>query len=211
MKKMAEAENEEPRPRDDSLIIDHGETDGIRLRILRGAMTTFGRLGYGATSVESILEEAGVSRRTFYKHFRSKEDVFHALYDRAVEQLLHAVRTAEVPAEGGVVARVIRAVEAYIDAHEKAGPFANVMLLEQFTPGSLLAQQRQEAMATFARLISNAARRAGVIDLDPLVVSGVVAGINAICVECASNADMNGWDTTRALAAIRKLLRGLGD
>lgn len=184
-------------------------TADVRTRILRGAVQTFGRLGYATTSVETILEAAGVSRRTFYKHFRSKEDVFRALYDRAVERLLLAVRTAEVPAEGGVSARVIRAVEAYIDVHQKAGPLARVMLLEQFTPGSPLAVQRDEAMASFARLISNAARRAGVSDLDPIVVSGVVAGINRICIQTASQAPDGQWDTERALRAIRQLLRAL--
>lgn len=187
------------------------EQDSVRTRILRGAVTTFGRLGYENASVEAVLEEAGVSRRTFYKHFRSKEDVFRALYDRAVERLLVAVRTAEVPFSGGVAARVKSAVEAYIRVHEKAGPLARVILLEQFAPGSPLAAQRDEAMESFSRLISNAARKAGVTDLDPILVSAVVAGINRICIQIATQAGSEHWDTERAMQAISRLLRALED
>lgn len=183
----------------------------VEVRIRRGAAAAFGRLGYAGTSVEAILEEAGVSRRTFYKHFRSKEDVFRALYDRAVGRLLRAVKQAEVPSEGGVVARVIKAVEAYIEVHEKAGPLARVMLLEQFSPGSPLARQRDEAMAHFARLISSGARKAGAAEPDPILVMGVVAAINRICVQLAQESDDGNWDTHRAKRAILRLLTALDE
>lgn len=200
-------------PSDEELIASSTgkaeQQDSVRSRILRGAVTTFGRVGYENASVEAVLEEAGVSRRTFYKHFRSKEDVFRALYDRAVERLLVAVRTAEVPFSGGVAARVKCAVEAYIRVHEKAGPLARVMLLEQFAPGSPLAAQRDEAMESFSRLISNAARKAGVTDLDPILVSAVVAGINRVCIQIAAQAGTDHWDTDRAMRAISRLLRAL--
>lgn len=203
------------RPQDEqsiSLITGpDAERDSVDARILRGAVSAFGRLGYGGASVEAILEDAGVSRRTFYKHFRSKEDVFRALYDRAVGRLLKTVRDVEVPAEGGVVARVSKAVDAYIAAHEKAGPLARVMLLEQFTPGSPLATQRDEAMAAFAKLISQGARKAGAGDPDPLLVAGVVAAINRICVQAAIEAGDGDWDTKRAKRAIMRLLSALDD
>lgn len=184
-------------------------SDPVDSRILRGAAVAFGRLGYAGASVESILAEAGVSRRTFYKHFRGKEDVFRVLYDKAVSRLQHTVRSAEVPATGGVVARVSRAVEAYVEIHEKAGPLAKVMLLEQFAPGSPLATQRDEAMASFTRMIGNAAKKAGAGELDPLLVTGVVAAINRICVQLAVEAEDGPWETARAKRAIMRLLSAL--
>src|SRR5882672_5525651 len=68
--------------------------ESVRIRILRAATTVFGRLGYGATSVEAILAEATVSRRTFYKTFRSKDDVLRVLFENSVSMLLGAVRDA---------------------------------------------------------------------------------------------------------------------
>src|SRR4249920_545594 len=70
------------------------KSDPVRTRILRGAARVFGERGYGASSVEAILEAAQVSRRTFYRTFRSKEDVLRTLFDNSVQMLVRAVRDA---------------------------------------------------------------------------------------------------------------------
>ena len=66
----------EPRGRPN----EAAEPNAVRTRILRGAAKVFGERGYSASSVEAILEAAQVSRRTFYRTFRSKEDVLAALF-----------------------------------------------------------------------------------------------------------------------------------
>ena len=50
--------------------------------------------GYGAVSVADVIARAGVSRKTFYVHFRDKLDCFLAAYDVGVEVLLATVREA---------------------------------------------------------------------------------------------------------------------
>jgi AcrR family transcriptional regulator len=45
-------------------------------------------------SVEAIIARAGVSRRTFYEHFKNKEDAFLAAYDAAVHQQASHIRRA---------------------------------------------------------------------------------------------------------------------
>ncbi len=47
-------------------------------RILKGAAKAFGESGLKATTVQDILNAAGVSRRTFYLHFRNIEAVLDA-------------------------------------------------------------------------------------------------------------------------------------
>jgi len=44
--------------------------------IVQGAEVAFGEHGYHEVRVEDILQHAGVSRPTFYKHFRNKDEVF---------------------------------------------------------------------------------------------------------------------------------------
>ena len=46
---------------------------------------------YGEMTVEDVIGVAGVSRRTFYEHFKNKEEAFLAAYDAVVEQLLRSV------------------------------------------------------------------------------------------------------------------------
>ncbi len=46
--------------------------------ILKAADFLFGRDGYAATGVLALAEEAGVTKRTLYKHFGSKDGLFLA-------------------------------------------------------------------------------------------------------------------------------------
>jgi AcrR family transcriptional regulator len=179
--------------------------DPVRGRILRGAARVFGERGYGATSVEAILEAAQVSRRTFYRTFRSKEDVLRTLFDNSVQMLIRAVR--DVTAEPRSAAELASpAVDAYLRVHANAGPLARVLLLEQFSPGSPLAEQRNRAFATFAKLMTQASVNAGRSPADPLLVAAVVAGINQVCVQMATEHPNGSWDIARAKRAILRIL-----
>ena len=186
------------------------EAAGVRVRILRGAAHAFGRLGFGATSVEAILEAAGVSRRTFYKTFRSKEDVLRVLFENSVGMLLKAVTQAQ-RSKGSREDRLDHAVGAYVRVHAEAGPLARVLLLEQFSPGSPLAQQREAAMATFSRLIGAAMSAQGQAGPDPILVRGVVAAINEIAVQMATAHPEGDWDVARTKTAMLRVLVALDE
>jgi len=186
------------------------EDGSVRLRILRGAAAAFGRGGYGATAVEGILDAAGVSRRTFYKHFRSKEDVLRVLFENSVAMLLSAVREAQ-RSGGNAAERVAAGVEAYIRVHARAGPLARVLLLEQFSPSSPLAQQRDAAMDAFTALISEGFAREGRTPPDSVLIHGVVAAINRIAVQMATAYPEGEWDVERAKSAMLRILAALDD
>ena len=49
-----------------------------RDEIVRTAYQTFYKHGFHATGVERLLADTGISKRTLYKHFRSKEDLIVA-------------------------------------------------------------------------------------------------------------------------------------
>jgi AcrR family transcriptional regulator len=186
------------------------KSDPIRNRILRGAARAFGERGYSASSVEAILAAAEVSRRTFYRTFRSKEDVLRTLFDNSVDMLVRAVREASEPRTGNTDF-VVASVEAYIRVHADAGPLARVLLLEQFSPGSPLAAQRNRAHTTFTKLIASAAAGAGRPAPDPVLVAAVVAGINVVCVQMASEYPEGDWDIERAKRAILRILSALDE
>ncbi|HEU4616695.1 MAG TPA: TetR/AcrR family transcriptional regulator [Gammaproteobacteria bacterium] len=53
-------------------------------RILEAATELFLRDGYGATSIDSILERSGGSKATLYSYFPAKDDLFRAVVDEVV-------------------------------------------------------------------------------------------------------------------------------
>lgn len=61
-----------------------------RREILDAAQRLFFDEGYGATSVQRIIDVVGVSKGAFYHHFASKESVLEALIERLVAQGLDA-------------------------------------------------------------------------------------------------------------------------
>lgn len=202
------------QPPPESVAADvSGASDAVRSRILRGAARVFGERGYSATSVETILEAAQVSRRTFYRTFRSKEDVLRTLFDRSVQRLVRAVREARDAADPSKSRYdlVVASVEAYLRVHANAGPLARVLLLEQFSPESPLAAQRNRALSTFTSLIANATVGAGQKLPDPVLVAAVVAAINQVCVQMATEYPSGDWDIERAKRAILRILTALED
>ena len=76
-----------------------------RARLLAAAVEQFGVGGYSPTSVDDIASAAGVSRMTFYRHFRSKADIAGALFSGIVDvagPVLLRIRDTEWHRRGAV-------------------------------------------------------------------------------------------------------------
>ncbi|MCW4353597.1 TetR family transcriptional regulator [Hoyosella sp. YIM 151337] len=72
--------------------LGEGDSD-FRVRVVAKAIDLFAEGGYEATSVDEIAAAAGISRRTFFRQFRSKEGVIFADHEQLlndVEQYLNA-------------------------------------------------------------------------------------------------------------------------
>src|SRR5579863_4183001 len=59
-----------------------------KLAVLKAALRLFLEQGFGATSMDAIAREAGVSKATLYAHVKSKEELFAAITATCAEQLL---------------------------------------------------------------------------------------------------------------------------
>ena len=55
--------------------------------ILDAALIEFADRTYNAVSMERLAECAGLSKAGIYAHFKSKEEIFHALLERTMKQL----------------------------------------------------------------------------------------------------------------------------
>ena len=91
------------------------KADRLR-RILDAASTRFRRLGYDATRIEDIAEEADVSVGTVYNYFGNKGDVLVAIVSLEVEEILD--EGARLIADGpGDVAQAVEALIGFYYDH----------------------------------------------------------------------------------------------
>jgi TetR/AcrR family fatty acid metabolism transcriptional regulator len=56
-----------------------------REAILRAAVKVFARKGYFNSKVADIAGEAGIADGTVYLYFKSKDEILHSIFDRAME------------------------------------------------------------------------------------------------------------------------------
>src|SRR2546427_11248048 len=63
---------------DTSPVRREGQVDRPRDRIVGAAADLFFRKGIRATGVDTLIEQADVAKSTFYRHFRSKDEVIVA-------------------------------------------------------------------------------------------------------------------------------------
>ena len=81
-----------------------------RERLAEAAFALFDERGYEQTTVDDITERAGLGRTTFFRHYRTKEDVIFPDHDRLLEQVAERLRTAGPGNPLGAVADAVRLV-----------------------------------------------------------------------------------------------------
>lgn len=59
-----------------------------REAILRSAIKVFAQKGYFNSKVADIAGEAGIADGTVYLYFKSKEEILHSVFDRAMEEFI---------------------------------------------------------------------------------------------------------------------------
>jgi AcrR family transcriptional regulator len=93
-------------------MTDHGtmskQTAGDRLA--EAAFALFDERGYEQTTVDDITERAGLGRATFFRHYRSKEDVIFPDHDRLLGQIKERLKTSNQRTALAAVSDAVRLV-----------------------------------------------------------------------------------------------------
>jgi AcrR family transcriptional regulator len=93
----------------------------VRERLIDAAFQLFGERGYEPTTVEDIAERAGVGRTTFFRNFRSKDDVIFPDHERLMEDIRARLATSTTSTALVAVAEAVRLVLLrYIEEGERA-------------------------------------------------------------------------------------------
>jgi AcrR family transcriptional regulator len=88
-----------------------------REALITAARALFGQRGFAAVGTEEIVRSARMTRGALYHHFKSKEDLFRAVYEAVERELVEEIATSALAATNPIEA--LRAgAHAFLDACE---------------------------------------------------------------------------------------------
>lgn len=151
-----------------------------RSRIHRAMIEVVSERGYPETRVVDVIGVAGVSRKTFYELFESKEDCFLAAYDVLLGNLLGEATEAFESRQGSPWAeRVAAALEGllvHLSEHPDEARFA---IVEVLAAGPKALTRRDAALRQFTEFLEPG-RSESSFELPGITSIAVAGGVNEL-------------------------------
>jgi AcrR family transcriptional regulator len=147
--------------------------------ILAAMIRVVGSKGYRETSVADVIEEAGTSRTTFYKHFEDKHECFLAAYEMLVEQVLAEVR-ANCDGQQSWLERVENGLATLLNLFALDPELARTAVVEVAAAGAQARKLHWDAVARFTEFLEDGRGMAGGRELPEnisLMSAGAVSGL----------------------------------
>lgn len=151
---------------------------GAADRLQQAAIELFTEKGYEATTVAEIAARAGVTERTFFRHFADKREVLFGGQDQLWTTIASTI--GEAPADATVLSLVARTLDAVgtalQDARGRELPRArNAVIAEN----PALQERELLKLATLARSVAEAVTERGVGELPARLAGNLVASVFA--------------------------------
>lgn len=130
-----------------------------RVRLQEAALALFAERGYDETTVAEIAEAAGLTKRTFFRHFTDKREVLFWGSELLQQEMVTAVGTA--PGAASAWAMIGAALDAAGAQFEQVRDFAAVRL-RIVTSSSELRERELIKATSMAAAMAEALRARGV-------------------------------------------------
>ncbi len=178
-----------------------------RARLLQAMAQVAAAQGLAASSIASVVAEAGVSKRTFYEHFADKDACFLALYRAASASALRTLRDS-VQAGRPWQDQVEHALGAYL-AHLAAGPqLIRMLFVEIHQLGAAGALVRREVMQHLADYMLETINTQDTV-LTPTMAVAAVGGIHELVLQAIERGEAAQLERlTPVASAVVRLLAG---
>jgi len=154
---------------------------GRREHILAVAARVFARKGFRATSLQEIADEVGVTRPSFYYHFKSKQEILAAILFSALERAEQAV-DAVLAGPGNTVERLRAFIFRYVEVNtlnaEVPVLFQSADELEH-EEATIARQRRSDIDHKLAGLVKEGVERGELRSSAPLISAyGLLGAVN---------------------------------
>ncbi len=165
-------------------------TSITRARILEAMARVVAERGYAGATIGDVVKAAGVSRRTFYEHFKDKDDCFVETYrtgcENGISEQAATVRALENP---DWRTRLQVSLQTYLSHLADEPHFARVLLIEVLGAGSRALAMRERILAIYVdgyRTLHALAQREepALPDVSEAFLRGLVGGIAELVQHC---------------------------
>jgi AcrR family transcriptional regulator len=155
-------------------------TESQRNRIHQAMIEAVSERGYPETRVVDVIGVAGVSRKTFYELFESKEDCFLAAYDVLLENLLEEATNAFESKSGEPWAeRIAVGLEALLEHLARHPAEARFAIVEVLAAGPKALAKRDAALRQFTGFLESG-RSESSVELPGITSIAVAGGVNEL-------------------------------
>jgi AcrR family transcriptional regulator len=155
-------------------------TESQRNRIHQAMIEVVSERSYPETRVVDVIGVAGVSRKTFYELFDSKEDCFLAAYDVLLDNLLGEAAEAFEAGAGSPwadrVAAALAALLEHLSMHPEEARFA---IVEVLAAGPKALSRRDAALRQFTGFLEPG-RSETSLELPGITSIAVAGGVNEL-------------------------------
>lgn len=144
-------------------------------RLLEAMLLVSGERGYEHISVQDVIDRAGASRATFYKHFKDKEDCYARAYHDAADWLyrrLIGVAKRQPSWREGLRAGLAELLE--FCANQPS--LARALLIEPHAAGGTALAEHDLLMERLSRAIDSARRENSSRQAPPPVTATFIVG-----------------------------------
>jgi AcrR family transcriptional regulator len=155
-----------------------------RARIAAAAFELFAAQGYDNTTVDAIAERAGIARRTFFRYFRSKDDVIFPDHDSLLAEVRrYLAAIGDVPPVDAICGGVRLVFRGYVtDAEVSVQRYRltrSVVPLRDREIASVRRYERAFSKYLYGRYVGTMGESAGALHAD-VIAAAVVAAHNAV-------------------------------
>lgn len=148
-----------------------------RRRMLDALTEAVAEHGFNALTVTAVVSRAGVSRKTFYEHWRDRDECFLAAYEDGLAALraeMLAASAAAVAADADTVEQLRATVRTYLTFLADRPALARTFVLEVLAAGPAALERRAAAYTEFADVTRQWHRQARAADASVRAVPDAV-------------------------------------
>lgn len=116
-------------------------------KILHESLKLFAQKGYEAVGVAEIAEKIGIKAPSLYKHYQSKQDIFHCILRRMEEMDSEQAKNYGMPEE-------CEQQQEFVQKQETSCLSLSVEQMKQYSKAMLLHWTTEEFSCNFRRLLT---------------------------------------------------------